>query len=77
LLYYDANATPAAKMADFSMKSFTYRRLLNTYQHATDKFVTTLSAKIPITYTGPEYLWILKPTQLNRGRGIHVIKDLD
>ncbi|CAK93638.1 unnamed protein product (macronuclear) [Paramecium tetraurelia] len=29
------------------------------------------------TFTGPDYLWLLKPTGLNRGRGIHVFQDID
>jgi len=29
------------------------------------------------TFTGPDYLWLLKPTGLNRGRGIHVFQEID
>lgn len=29
------------------------------------------------TFSGTDYLWLLKPTGLNRGRGIHVFNDLD
>lgn len=29
------------------------------------------------TFLGPDYLWLLKPTGLNRGRGIHVFNDVD
>lgn len=29
------------------------------------------------TFIGPDYLWLLKPTGLNRGRGIHVFTDIE
>lgn len=33
--------------------------------------------KIPKSQCGGQYLWLLKPTFLNRGRGIHVVNDLE
>lgn len=29
------------------------------------------------TFLGEDYLWLLKPTGLNRGRGIHVFNDIN
>lgn len=29
------------------------------------------------TFLGDDYLWLLKPTGLNRGRGINVFNNLD
>ncbi|CAD8122101.1 unnamed protein product [Paramecium sonneborni] len=65
------------KLHDAQNKFYMIRRQLNTYMQITDKIISINKSKIPNTFLGHEYLWILKPTQYNRGRGIHVIKDLD
>ncbi|CAD8210274.1 unnamed protein product [Paramecium octaurelia] len=77
LQYYENNAPQSIKLHDSQNKFYLIRRQLNTYMQITDKIISISKSKIPSTYHGHEYLWILKPTQYNRGRGIHVIKDLD
>ncbi|CAD8109961.1 unnamed protein product [Paramecium primaurelia] len=77
LQYYENNAPQSIKLHDTQNKFYIIRRQLNTYMQLTDKIIQITKSKIPSTFYGHEYLWILKPTQYNRGRGIHVIKDLD
>ncbi|CAK61223.1 unnamed protein product (macronuclear) [Paramecium tetraurelia] len=77
LQYYESNAPSSIKLNDTQNKFYSIRRYLNTYMQITDKFVQINKSKIPSTFLGNDYLWILKPTQYNCGRGIHVIKDLD
>ncbi|CAD8204297.1 unnamed protein product [Paramecium octaurelia] len=77
LQYYESNAPQSIKLHDTQNKFYNIRRQLNTYMQITDKIIQINKSKIPSTFLGQDYLWILKPTQYNRGIGIHVVKDLD
>ncbi|CAD8134692.1 unnamed protein product [Paramecium pentaurelia] len=66
------------KIDQMAKKLVEYKKKLKIpVQPMNDKKIQPIPNKIPKTQNGNQYLWLLKPTFLNRGQGIHVVNDLD
>jgi phosphoribosylamine-glycine ligase len=46
------------------------------YKHYTSKYTKVNDCLLPLSHFKGKNVWILKPTSLNRGKGIHVFSSL-
>lgn len=67
--FYNKNSPQALNKQDSVNKLNEIKKKLRI---APSKEKKSLEFTMRDTFTGPDYLWLLKPTGLNRGRGIHV-----
>ncbi|CAK93842.1 unnamed protein product (macronuclear) [Paramecium tetraurelia] len=74
--FYNKNA-PEAKQLNKQDAQNKLNEIKKKLRIAPSKEKKQLEFQMRDTFTGPDYLWLLKPTGLNRGRGIHVFQDID
>lgn len=75
----DENVKPAHKNQKAEKKSNTIQKIEKLVPTGFDKRGVPQYVKfvMPLNHFKGYNLWLLKPTSYNRGRGIHVFKDLD
>ncbi|CAD8203663.1 unnamed protein product [Paramecium octaurelia] len=76
--FFDKFAPKDKKIEQLPKKLQEYKKKLKIQSTPLlDKKLHSIPQKVPKCQEGDQYLWLLKPTFLNRGRGIHVVNDIE
>ncbi|KAM3147792.1 hypothetical protein pb186bvf_000120 [Paramecium bursaria] len=77
LIYYEKHAPDHIQLKQDQYRKFFFIRRVLAVTITSGDGGKQIQTPIPKVYQSNDYLWMLKTTQFNRGRGIHVFGDLD